>query len=85
VDRLFETAAADFGPHLLGVLLTGMGRDGAAGCVRVRECGGYTIVQDEESSFIYGMPRAAAESGGASEVRPLGEIAARITEAARRG
>jgi two-component system chemotaxis response regulator CheB len=84
VDRLFETAAADFGPRLLGVLLTGMGRDGASGCVRIRERGGYTIVQDEESSFIYGMPRAAAEAGGASEVRSLAEIASRITEATRR-
>jgi two-component system, chemotaxis family, protein-glutamate methylesterase/glutaminase len=85
VDRLFETAAASFGTRLVGVLLTGMGRDGAAGCVAIREHGGFTIVQDEATSFIYGMPKAAAELGGASVVKPIEEIAALLQKVTRRG
>ena len=74
VDRLFESAAESNGARLVGVLLTGMGRDGAAGCVAIREHGGCTVVQDEATSFIFGMPKAAAELGGASVIKPLGEI-----------
>lgn len=85
VDRLFETAAAAFRDRLVGVLLTGMGRDGAEGCVAIRDNRGFTIVQDQATSFIYGMPKAAAEAGGASVVRPLGEIASLLEEVTRRG
>jgi len=85
VDRLFESAAATLGDRLVGVLLTGMGRDGADGCVAIRDNGGFTIVQDQATSFIYGMPKAAAEAGGASVVRPLGEIAGLLEEVTRRG
>lgn len=85
VDRLFETAALSFGNRLVGVLLTGMGRDGAAGCVAIREHGGFTVVQDEATSFIYGMPKAAAERGGASVVKPIEEIAALLQKVASRG
>ncbi len=59
VDQLFETVAESFGSGAIAVLLTGMGEDGARGMVRVVQAGGYAVVQDEESSVVYGMPRAA--------------------------
>jgi two-component system, chemotaxis family, protein-glutamate methylesterase/glutaminase len=80
VDRLFETAARWFGKSLVSVLLTGMGTDGASGSLKVKENGGHTIVQDEESSAIFGMPRAAIERGAAVKVLPLLEISAYLTQ-----
>lgn len=80
VDRLFATVASCYGRRTLGVLLTGMGADGADGCVAIREAGGTTLVQDESTSFIYGMPRAAAERGGASRVLPLDRISPTLVE-----
>ncbi len=74
VDVLFESAANCFGSELVGVLLTGMGSDGANGCVKIKKSGGYTIVQDESSSMIFGMPKVAIEKGGASIVVPLNDI-----------
>jgi two-component system chemotaxis response regulator CheB len=74
VDRLFETVGAWYGDRLIGVLLTGMGVDGAAGCVLIRSRGGHTVVQDEATSTIFGMPKAAIERGGASIVLPLHQI-----------
>ena len=84
VDRLFETAARAYGKRTLAVLLTGMGADGADGCVAIRAAGGTTCVQDKETSFIYGMPRAAAERGGATRVLPLDRIASSLLEAVGR-
>lgn len=78
VDVLFSTAAAYYRERLLGVLLTGMGRDGADGCLDIIKAGGYTLVQDQATSAIYGMPRAAAEAGAASEVLGLPDMAGRI-------
>ncbi len=78
VDVLFTTAAEYYKHRLLGVLLTGMGRDGASGCKKIIDAGGYTLVQDKESSAIYGMPRAAAELGGASEIQSISMMAGRI-------
>ena len=75
VDVLFKSAAREFGSAALAILLTGMGRDGAEGCTAVRERGGFTIVQDERSSTIFGMPKAAIEANAASVVLPLDEIA----------
>ncbi len=63
----------------MGVLLTGMGRDGADGLVALRRAGFLTIAQDEKTSVVWGMPRVAAERGGAAEILPLPRIAARIT------
>lgn len=83
VDVLFESLAADVGPGVLACLLTGMGRDGAAGLLAVREAGGATIAQDEASSVVYGMPREAALLGAVERVLPLGEIGPAI--AARLG
>ena len=74
VDVLFETIAADYGASAAGCLLTGMGKDGALGLLKIREAGGTTIAQDEATSAIYGMPREAAALGAAIHVLPLPEI-----------
>jgi two-component system, chemotaxis family, protein-glutamate methylesterase/glutaminase len=78
VDVLFGSAAASFGRRVLGVLLTGMGVDGARGCADIVKNGGYTLVQDRDSSAIFGMPKAAIERNGASEVLALSAIAPRL-------
>ena len=78
VDVLFETIAADYGASAAACLLTGMGRDGAVGLLRIRESGGTTIAQDEATSVIYGMPREAAVLGAATHVLPLSEIGPRL-------
>ena len=80
VDRLFFSAAEVLGPRSLAVLLTGMGRDGAAGLARLAETGAYTLAQDEQTSIVFGMPRAAIERGAAREVLPLEAIGPRIRE-----
>jgi two-component system chemotaxis response regulator CheB len=78
VDVLFETIAADYGVSAAACLLTGMGRDGALGLLKIRESGGTTIAQDEATSVIYGMPREAAVLGAATHVLPLSEIGPRL-------
>ncbi len=77
-DVTMAAAAAAFGRRTLGVLLTGMGSDGAEGFQAIRQAGGRTIAQDRESSLIYGMPRVVAELGLVDQVLPLGEIAQAI-------
>jgi len=74
VDTMFASAARQYGELTLGVLLTGMGTDGAEGCAAVRSAGGFTVVQDEASSLIYGMPRAAVLRGAASRILALDAI-----------
>lgn len=83
VDVLFDSVAATAGPAAVGVLLTGMGSDGANGLLRMREAGAHTIAQDEATSLVYGMPRAAAEIGAAVTVCPLGDVAAAIGRASQ--
>ncbi len=83
VDVLFRAAAATFGGSLLAVILTGMGRDGAAGAGAIRRAGGYVIVQDEATSVVWGMPGSAVEAGVADEVVPLPAMAAAIRAAIR--
>jgi two-component system chemotaxis response regulator CheB len=78
VDVLFTSIAEQAAPSAVGVLLTGMGQDGADGLRRMREAGCWTIAQDEASCVVFGMPRAAIEAGGACEVVPLARIAAAI-------
>ncbi|MGH7093292.1 MAG: chemotaxis protein CheB, partial [Stellaceae bacterium] len=70
----FETVARDYGAAAAAVLLTGMGRDGAAGLLSVRRAGGLTIAQDEASSVVFGMPREAIRIGAAARILPLDEI-----------
>lgn len=74
VDVLFESLAREQGASTLACLLTGMGRDGAAGLLEIRRAGGFTIAQDEASCVVYGMPREAALLGAAARVLPLSEI-----------
>ncbi len=74
VDVLFESVAAEYGPRAAGILLTGMGRDGAAGLLQMRRAGALTIAQDEATSVVYGMPREAAQIGAAAQVLPLSAI-----------
>ena len=75
VNLLMQSAADLYGSRSLGVLLTGMGEDGAAGLKAIKSAGGMTIAQDEPSSVVYGMPRAAVDIQAVSKVMPLMEIA----------
>jgi two-component system, chemotaxis family, protein-glutamate methylesterase/glutaminase len=78
VDVLFESIACSYGASAAACLLTGLGRDGALGLLKIREAGGVTIAQDEASSVIYGMPREAAALGAAVHILPIGEIGPRL-------
>jgi two-component system chemotaxis response regulator CheB len=78
VDPLFESLADAVGGGAIGVVLSGMGRDGAIGAARLVKAGGTLFAQDEASSAVWGMPRAVAEAGLASAVLPPDQIAARV-------
>jgi two-component system response regulator WspF len=79
IDVFFHSVARQWERAGTGVLLTGMGRDGAAGLLAMRQAGQATIAQDEASSAVYGMPRAAAELGAAEQILPLGKISAALS------
>lgn len=81
VDVLAESARAAFGKNVLGVMLTGMGGDGASEFTKLRKLGAYNISQDQASCVVYGMPRSLVEAGGADEVLPLDKIGQRIRAA----
>lgn len=78
VDVLFHSIAENAGRNALGILLTGMGKDGAEGLLHMKKQDAYTITQDEQSSVVWGMPRAAFEIGASSEQVPLEKIADKI-------
>jgi two-component system chemotaxis response regulator CheB len=78
VNMLFESAARVFGGSTVGILLTGMGSDGAKGLLALRQKGAVTIAQDESSSVIFGMPKAAIDMGAAEYVLPVGLIAPQL-------
>ncbi len=84
IDTLFKTASSTYKKNLVGILLTGMGQDGASGCVDILQNGGYTIVQDKETSTVFGMPKVAIESGGASIVLPIDKIAEYLVNLVKR-
>jgi two-component system, chemotaxis family, protein-glutamate methylesterase/glutaminase len=83
-DELFASVAAGAGRSSVGVLLTGMGDDGAAGLLALRERGAATIAQDERSSVVFGMPRAALQLGAVAELLDLGRIPAAVRAAVAR-
>jgi two-component system chemotaxis response regulator CheB len=74
VDVLFRSAANTLGPNAIGVILTGMGDDGARGMKEMKDAGAYTVAQDEESCVVFGMPKVAIELGGVCKVLPLNSI-----------
>jgi two-component system chemotaxis response regulator CheB len=82
VDVLFKSTARYAGANAIGVILTGMGNDGAAGLKEMRDAGARTVAQDEASCVVFGMPKEAIKAGGACHVDPLTEIPARILQLA---
>jgi two-component system chemotaxis response regulator CheB len=80
VDVLFNSAAQILGPNAVGVIMTGMGKDGAQGMLAMRQAGAHTIAQNEATCVVYGMPKAAVDLGAAMEVVPLTEIAGRVLD-----
>lgn len=82
VDVLFHSAAQNAGRNAIGVILTGMGRDGAAGLLEMRQAGSYTLAQDEESCVVFGMPREAIVAGAAIDTIALSEIPAALMKRA---
>src|SRR4029077_8218626 len=83
VDVLMESVAATFRNHAMGVIMTGMGSDGALGMKAIYREGGLTIGQDEASCAVYGMPRACADLGVLSRTVPLSQIPTQILHATR--
>jgi len=84
VDVMFNAAVEAAGSNLAAALLTGMGDDGAQGLLRLRQSGVFTCVQDEATSVVWGMPGAAFRLGAAEAVLPIGQVAERLMDAARR-
>ena len=82
-DVLFRSVVNVYGSGTLGVVLTGMGHDGRRGCEQIREAGGWVMVQDEETSVVWGMPGAVAQAGLADQVLPLSKIIPKIDAVVR--
>ncbi|HEY8610048.1 MAG TPA: CheB methylesterase domain-containing protein, partial [Roseomonas sp.] len=80
-DVLFQTMARHYGPRGMGILLTGMGEDGARGLTALHAAGGLTLAEDETSAVVYGMPAAAMRLGGVSALLPLELIGPRLLKA----
>jgi two-component system chemotaxis response regulator CheB len=83
VDVLFRSTARYAGKNAVGVIMTGMGDDGAHGMREMHDAGGWTIAQDEASSVVFGMPNEAIKAGGVDQVLPLDRIAAEIMRRGR--
>jgi two-component system chemotaxis response regulator CheB len=83
VEVLFKSAARNVGPNALGIMLTGMGADGAKAMKEMRDAGSYNLVQDEASCVVFGMPREAINAGAAHEVLSLNQIAGKLIERLR--
>lgn len=80
VEVLFKSVAATAGPNAAGVMLTGMGKDGATAMLEMKRAGSYNIAQDEATSVVFGMPREAIAVGAVDDVLPLGTIARRVLD-----
>jgi two-component system chemotaxis response regulator CheB len=78
VEVLFDSVAQYAGGNAMGVMLTGMGDDGASAMKRMHDAGAFTVAQDKDSCVVFGMPHAAIEAGGVDEVHPLDDIPAQI-------
>jgi len=74
VDVLFHSAAVNAGKNAVGVILTGMGKDGALGMLEMKKAGAYNLAQDESSCVVFGMPKEAIAIGATHEVAPLNEF-----------
>jgi two-component system chemotaxis response regulator CheB len=85
VDVLMESAVELFSGAVIGVILTGMGADGAAGASCIKQAGGRVIAEDESTSVVYGMPRSVVEANLADKVLPLPEVASAIVEMVKHG
>jgi two-component system chemotaxis response regulator CheB len=83
VEVLFHSAAKVVGPNAIGIMLTGMGADGAKAMKVMKDAGSYNYVQDEASCVVFGMPREAINAGAADEVLPLSQIAGKMLERLR--
>ena len=75
---MFKAAARVLGSNAIGGMLTGMGKDGAAAMLEMKRAGAYNLAQDEQSSVVFGMPRAAIELGAVDEIVPLERMAERV-------
>jgi two-component system chemotaxis response regulator CheB len=80
VEVLFRSMAQEYGPQAIGVIMTGMGSDGAEGLGQIREAGGYTLAQDRDSCAVFGMPRVAIDRGYVDEVLTLSDMASRLKD-----
>ena len=80
VDVLLRSVANVAGANAIGIILTGMGKDGTQGLLEMKQSGSFTIAQDEASCVVFGMPKEAIAAGGVSEVLPLQNIAHRTME-----
>lgn len=78
IDVLFDSAAKHAGKNAIGIILTGMGKDGAEGLLRMRRAGAHTLAQDEASCVVFGMPREAISLGAVDDVSPLAEVSRRV-------
>jgi len=78
IDVLFDSAAKHAGKNAIGIILTGMGKDGAEGLLRMRRAGAHTLAQDEASCVVFGMPREAIALGAVDDVSPLSEVSRRV-------
>ncbi len=78
VDILFQSAAQVAGKHAIGIILTGMGKDGAAGMLEMKKAGAYNFAQDEHTSIVFGMPKEAIALGAVDEILPIQKLAHRV-------
>jgi len=78
VDVMMDSVAKEVGKNAIGIMLTGMGKDGASGMLNMKKAGAYNIAQDERTSVVYGMPKVAFEYGGVDVVKPLEDIAKEV-------
>ena len=83
VEVLFKSVARNVGPNAIGIMLTGMGKDGAAAMLEMKQAGAYNIAQDEASCIVFGMPKEAIAAGGVDEVMSVQRIGSFVIERLR--